>query len=455
VWWKPPVAKRRGYGPLASFALNLGRDILMKNNIWLVLIVICAIASIFLIYNPRTHKSAIQLGLDLRSGSHITVQLLETKNPLTNDTVKITPEVQQQAIQIFQHRLNPDGTREIVITPEPPDRLIIEIPVMTYLAEAEAMVRQAARLEFKESHFDPQTNSVNWKTVMDGSLISKAWGQPASGGANAGWEVHFELTSEGTRTFGEITRRLVGQKLGIFFDGKNIQAPTVQTPITDGSGQITGLYGSGNVTAAQEATRLANFLNAGALPVDVKILESYTISPTLGAESLQHSLAAGLLGLGVVCLYMVGYYRLPGLMAAVALIIYSDFCLASMNIPGLQFVLTLPGIAGFVLSIGMAVDANVLIFERIKEELWAGKTLSKAIGLGFDRAWASIVDGHVTTGVGAFVLYYFGSASIKGFGLTLMVGTAWSMITAIFVTRTLIDFCLGTLHVKSRKAFGE
>ena len=433
----------------------------MKNNVWLLIILICAFSSVFLIYDVKNHKSAIQLGLDLRSGSHITVQLIKTTDPITGQVVEITEGVQQQAIQVFQNRLNPDGTREIVVTPEPPDRLIIEIPEMTNLGEAEALVKQAARLEFKESHFVPATNETEWKTVMDGSMISHAVAAPSSqSGSRGSWEVEFDLTSTGTKIFGEVTRRLIGQGLGIYFDGHEINTPVVQSAITGGHGVITNLSGridkvtGANVTAAAEAQSLANFLNAGALPVDVKILESYTISPTLGAESLKYSLVAGLLGLGIVCLYMIGYYRVPGVTAAIALVIYSLFCLASMNIPGLQFVLTLPGIAGYVLSIGMAVDANVLIFERIKEELWADKTLSKAITLGFDRAWASIVDGHVTTGVGAFILYQFGSASIKGFGLTLLVGTAWSMITAIFVTRSLIEFCVNTLQLRSRKAFG-
>ena len=428
------------------------------NTAWLLAIIASTILCVFLIWDPRTGRSTIRLGLDLRSGSHIAVQLLETKNPITGETVKITPLVQEQAIQVFQKRLNPEGNREIVVTPEPPDRLIVEIPEMTNLQEAEAMVKQAARLEFREAVFNPATGQTEWKTVMDGSMISRALPAPEPGGKF--WQVEFELTPSGARMFGDITRRLVGQPLGIFFDGDQISAPIVQSPILGGSGVINNLNGRQDpktgeqIPAAKEAEQLANFLNAGALPVDVKILESYTVSPTLGAESLRYSLIAGLIGLGVVCVYMIGYYKIPGIMASVALVVYTLIVLASMNIPGLEFVLTLPGIAGFILSIGMAVDANVLIFERLKEELWSGKPLRQAIQIGFDRAWSSILDGHFTTAAGAVILWWLGSATIKGFGLTLLIGTAWSMITAVFITRTFIDFAVSTLGWTKPETYG-
>lgn len=429
------------------------------SGIGVIALVAFTLACLFMIVDPSTGKTKLRLGLDLKSGSHIAVQLLEAPNPITGEMVKLNQRVVEQAVQVFQRRLNPDGTREIVVTPEPPDRLIVEIPEETDLQKAESQVRQAARLEFKESRLDPVSNETTWKTVLDGASIKHAAGRPMGTGAN--WEVEFELTREGAKLFGELTRRLVNKPLGIFFDGKQISAPIVQGPITGGHGVITDLSGREDpvtgkrMTAAEEANWLANFLNAGALPVDVKILESYTVSPTLGAQSLQYSLVAGTLGLGLVCLYMIGYYKLPGLMASVALVIYTVVCLASMNIPGLEFVLTLPGIAGFILSIGMAVDANVLIFERLKEELWEGRPLAQAISVGFEKAWPSILDGHVTTGAGAFILYYFGSASIKGFGATLLVGTAWSLITATLFTRTLIDFAFHGMKIDNRKIYGE
>lgn len=416
------------------------------SGIGVLVLAIVTVAALLMIWDPRTNKLKLRLGLDLKSGSHIAVQLVEAQDPLTGKTVKINQRVMEQAVQVFQRRLNPDGTREIVVTPEPPDRLIVEIPEETNLEKAEALVRQAARLEFKEQHFNPVTNETTWKTVLDGSSISHASAAPAMDGKT--WEVHFDLTRDGAKRFGDITRRLVGQPLGIFFDGNEVSTPRVEGPITQGSGRITGQE------SAEKAQEMANLLNAGALPVDVKILESYTVSPTLGAESLRYSLIAGALGLGFVCLYMMGYYRIPGVTASVALVVYTVLCLASMNIPGLEFVLTLPGIAGFILSIGMAVDANVLIFERLKEELWQGKSVGQAIQIGFERAWSSILDGHVTTGVGAFILYYFGSATIRGFGLTLLVGTAWSLITATLFTRAMIDFAYHDIKLQDRKAFG-
>lgn len=428
-----------------------------QTNFWLLMILAATVASIFGIYDFKQGRSTIQLGLDLRSGSHITVRLKETPDPKGN-IIKVDRQVLERAIQVFHKRLNPDGTQEIQVTPEDPDRLIVEIPEMTDLDKAIALVKKAARLEFREASYNPAAREKEtWVTLMDGSAISHA--APAPAGEKE-WQVEFQLTSEGTREFGDITRRLLGKPLGIFFDGKMISAPIVQSPITGGSGVITNLNGrvdeetGKQITAEEEAVSLANFLNAGALPVDVEVMEAYTVSPTLGAESLRYSLIAGLIGLGVVCVYMIGYYKIPGVTASVALVFYSLLVLASMNIPGLKFVLTLPGIAGFILSIGMAVDANVLIFERLKEELWRDKSLNLAVDLAFDRAWSSILDGHVTTFIGAFILYYIGSASIKGFGLTLMLGTAWSMITAVFVTRAFMDFCVHNLRLTDRKAYG-
>jgi preprotein translocase subunit SecD len=429
------------------------------SGLGVALLALLTLASLLMVVDPRTGKLKLRLGLDLKSGSHIAVQMIEAKNPLTGEIVRIDQRVQEQAVQVFQRRLNPDGTREIVVTPEPPDRLIVEIPEETNLEKAEALVRQAARLEFKEEVYNPVTKESTWKTILDGSSVKHASPGPSVDGAT--WEVHFEMTREGATQLADITRRLVGKNFAIYFDNHEVMTARVESPITQGQGRITGLNGGPDpanpnktLTAPEEATSLANFLNAGALPVDVKILESYTVSPTLGAQSLQYSLVAGGLGLAFVCVYMISYYRVPGIMASIALVIYTIVCLASMNIPGLEFVLTLPGIAGFILSIGMAVDANVLIFERLKEELWADRPVSAAISIGFDKAWASILDGHVTTAVGAFILYYFGSASIKGFGLTLLVGTAWSLITATMFTRTMMDFTFNQLKVQSRKAFG-
>jgi preprotein translocase subunit SecD len=202
-----------------------------------------------------------------------------------------------------------------------------------------------------------------------------------------------------------------------------------------------------------EALSLARYLRAGALPVPLKIVENQLVGPTLGKESLEKSLYAGIIGLIVVCAFMIFVYRIPGLLADIALIFYALVLMACFTEYG--FVLTLPGIAGFILSIGMAVDANVLIFERLREELWDGKTVPKAVSTAFHRAWTAVLDSHVTTFIGAIVMYYYGSSSVKGFGLTLALGTFVSLITAVFVTRVFIDLISKNKIVNSRWLYGE
>lgn len=400
-----------------------------------------------MVYDFREHKTKMLLGLDLRSGSHIAVELLGTG--ADNKPVTITKAIQAQAIQVFRKRLDPDGTKEIVITPEDVNRLIIEIPEVTDLAEAEKMVKRAGRLEFKSQSYDPAKKTMSWITRLDGSAVQSAQAVVDPTSPTENWNIEFTLTSQGSKDFGSLTRELIGQPLGIFFDGEEISSPNVNSAITGGHGQITGRFGK------EEALSLANYLNAGALPVNVKILESYTVSPTLGAESLNLSLQAGIAGILLVSIFMCVYYRLLGVLASLALIVYTAIVLASMNIPTMQFVLTLPGIAGFILSVGMAVDANILIFERYREERERGRSLLEAVDLGFDRAFTSILDGHVTTFLGAAILYYFGAASIKGFGITLMIGTVWSMLTAVLVTKYFLMFCIHTLGLQSPKLYGR
>jgi preprotein translocase subunit SecD len=402
-----------------------------------------------MVYDFANHKSKMLLGLDLRSGSHISVELENVDSE--GKPITITKDIQTQAIQVFRKRLDPDGNKEVVITPEDVNRLIIEIPEVTDLSEAEKMVKKAGKLEFKSSEYDPTTRDLKWITRLDGRAVkhSQAVVDPTAPPGTENWEIQFSMTSDGAVKFGDLTRELVGKPLGIFFDGQQISAPNVNGPITGGEGRITGSF------SKDEAVQLAAFLNAGALPVSVKILESYTVSPTLGAESLNSSMHAGLVGIGLVSIFMIVYYRMLGLLASLALVVYTAVVLASMNIPTMQFVLTLPGIAGFILSVGMAVDANVLIFERFREERERGHSLDQASEIGFDKAFTSILDGHVTTFLGAAILYAFGAASIKGFGLTLMIGTAWSMITAIFVTKYFLYFSIHTLGLKNPKLYGR
>jgi preprotein translocase subunit SecD len=411
------------------------------------IIVAVTIYAVTMIYDFGEQKTKMLLGLDLRSGSHIAVQLLGTGSD--GQPVTITKDIQSQAIQVFRKRLDPEGNKEVVITPENVDRLIIEIPEVTDLSEAERMVKKVGKLEFKSSTYNPATAQLEWTTRLDGTAVKRAAAVVDATATSENWQIEFEMTSEGAREFGTLTRELVGRPLGIFFDGQEISAPNVNTPITGGHGQITGRF------SREEAVSLANYLNAGALPVNVEILEAYTVSPTLGAESLASSLQAGLIGLVMVAIFMTSYYRFLGVLASCSLVVYTAVVLASMNIPTMQFVLTLPGIAGFILSIGMAVDANVLIFERIREERERGHTLLEAFDYGFDKAFSSILDGHVTTFLGAAILFALGSASVKGFGLTLMLGTVWSMVTAIFVTRHFLYFAYHTLGLTRPTLYGR
>jgi protein-export membrane protein SecD len=244
--------------------------------------------------------------------------------------------------------------------------------------------------------------------------------------------VSLQFNDEGATLFEDITRRNVGKPVGIFLDGKAISTPIVQTEIAGGRAVIQG---SGNV---EEARILARRLQAGALPVGIKLIAQQTVGPTLGADSLTKSLSAGLYGFLFVALFMVLLYRLPGVVSIVALVLYAALSAALFKL--IPITLTLAGIAGFILSLGIAVDANVLVFERLKEELKQGKALLVALEESFKRAWPSIRDGHVTVLISSTVLYGFSSSVIRGFALTLVVGTLISLFTAVIATRTFLRF---------------
>lgn len=416
------------------------------NWIYFVAIIVLTIGSGFLIYNPSKKEFKIKLGLDLRSGTHIALQLKPTVDEVTGKVNQVNDEVVANAMNIFERRLNPDGSKEILIQREGVDKIIIEIPDETNVKRAEELIKKVGKLEFKELHTDYVTSKETWRTILKGDKLEKNGASVEFHGADP--VVAFKLNKEGAKIFAEATRRNINKPLGIFFDGAEISAPIVRDVIPNGSGTI-----SGGTMTAEECENLKVLLNSGSLPVDVEILESMTVDPILGQESLNASMAAGLIGLLIVCFFMIFCYRIPGVLADVALVVYAFIVLASMQVGG--FVLTLPGIAGIILSIGMAVDANVLIFERLKEELWEGKSLSTAIANGFHRAFPSILDGHVTTFIGAMILYIFGSTSIKGFGITLMIGTFWSLITAVFFTRVFVDNLYLNNIVKNKKLYGE
>lgn len=249
-------------------------------------------------------------------------------------------------------------------------------------------------------------------------------------------EVALQFNSEGAKLFGDITARNVGKPVAIFLDGRIISQPVVQNEILGGQAVITGNF------SVDEAKLLARRLQAGALPVPIKLIAQQTVGPTLGADSLKASLVAGLIGFLLVALYMIALYRLPGIISIAALILYAAVSSAIFKL--IPVTLTLSGIAGFILSLGIAVDANVLVFERLKEEWLAGKTLSTALEDAFKRAWLSIRDGHATVLISSVVLYWFSSSTIRGFAVTLMIGTLLSLFTAVVSTRTILRLLAGT-----------
>jgi preprotein translocase subunit SecD len=287
------------------------------------------------------------------------------------------------------------------------------------------------------------TSDQIFHTVMTGADLADALVDQDQVG-NLG--VSFTLTERGTQVFGDYTSAHVGDLLGIVLDGTLISAPVINSPITTGNGIITGQF------TPEEANSLAVQLRFGRLPVPLRIVESKTVGPTLGEDSLRKSALAGIIGLAVVTSFMGLYYRLPGLIADAALLVYALLTFAVFKL--IPVTLTLPGIAGFVLSIGVAVDANVLIFERMKEELRSGRTVEQAIELGFSRAWPSIRDSNLSTLITCAILYWFGSAFgaslVKGFSLTLALGVMASLFTAITVTRTFLHVVLDNLRQAAR-----
>lgn len=417
----------------------------MKNKIimfWVIVAIV--IASVITIYKKPT-----KLGLDLVGGSRI---MLEAK---TTDTVrKITPEVMSRLQYAIESRVNKLGVSETSVAQVGDKRLLVEIPNVTDLKEAEAFLGKTAQLEFKQPVFDEnkqpkrdENGLMMWEpTGLTGEdLKSASIGSDQSGQ----WTVSLEFNGKGANKFAELTQKLVGQQMAIFFDNEEISAPVIREAIFGGRAEISG--GSSGFKY-EEAEKMVNLLNAGALPVPSDIIQENTVGPTLGSDSIEKSKFAAMIGIGFVMLFMVFAYRLPGLIADIALIVYGLILFALFK--AIPVTLTLAGIAGFVLSVGMAVDANILIFERTKEELKAGRNLFTAINSGFDRAFTSIFDSNMTTILTCVILYFLGTSVVKGFALTLAIGVVVSMFTAITVTKNFMHLIFGTGELKYPALFG-
>jgi preprotein translocase subunit SecD len=372
-----------------------------------------------------------RLGLDLKGGAHLVYQA---------DTANIPESDRDPAMEAaktnIENRINMLGVSESVVQTAKVGeeyRLIVEMPGVSDINQAIAAIGRTALLDFREPAVATPSSEADFVSAgLTGSDLKIAQVQFNNGDAkNAGQPVvSLEFNAEGTRKFSEITTKNLGKNVAIFLDDQLIMAPVVQSAITDGKAIVSGGF------TVNDAKTLAIQLNAGALPVPIKIIEQRNVGATLGSESVAKSVVAGIIGLIVIWVFMLINYGARGLIANVALIIY---VLVSLSIIKLVPVtLTLAGIAGLVLSIGMAVDANILIFERIKEELRWGRPLKTALDLGFYRAWSSIRDSNVSSLITAGILFWFGSGSVRGFALTLVIGILVSLFSSITVTKALL-----------------
>lgn len=390
-----------------------------------------------------TGKFPLKLGLDLQGGIQLVFQA---------DLAGIEKGARQSAfdsvVSVIEKRVNLFGVSEsIVQSAKNGDkwRVIVELPGVKDSSAAASLVGRTAQLKFREaSESALLANDASMSaelafpvaTDLTGADLKNAQVTYGSGGNNVGPQVALQFSDSGAKKFAEITRRNINRQLAIFLDDQVITAPVVQQEIIGGSAVINGNF------TVEGAKALAVQLNAGALPVPVKLVSSQNISATLGQESIDKSIVAAIVGFASVCIFMFLYYGRWGLLADLALMVYTFLSMAIFStgifiLPPVT--MTLAGIAGFVLSIGMAVDANILIFERMKEELRWGKTPRVALEEGFKRAWSSIRDSNISSLMTAGILYYFGSGSIRGFALTLAIGVLVSMFSAVFVTRTFLQ----------------
>jgi len=449
----------------------------------LLILVICIIAiAIFIVIpnSPGFHIGGMnkdfetRLGLDLVGGVQA---LLEADLPQDQN---IDPQSMKTAANIVENRVNGMGVTEAVVQQAGDRRIVVELPGETDPEKALETLQQTGLLEFVDfssianedligligkkintnfglsetistTHEISATSplSATYSTVMTGADIKNV--QVVPDPQTGELQISFELSPDGSDIFGDFTTEHVGDVLAIVLDKEVISAPRINQPITDGRGAITGDFDieSANVLAVQ--------LRYGSLPIPLKVVEIRTVGPTLGQDSLQKSMVAGLIGFTIVILFMLLYYRLPGVVADISLLIYALLAFAIFRY--IPVTMTLPGIAGFLLSTGSALDANILIFERMKEELRSGKTLLQSVDLGWRRAWPSIRDSNIATLITCSILFWFGSSFgatiVKGFSITLALGVLVSLFIAIVVTRVLLELVLSRFKSKDyEKWFG-
>ncbi len=424
----------------------------MRYSRWIILFVIALIAlSVWSIY-PLGEK--INLGLDLKGGIHLVLEADTERLPASENL----GEVVDMALEIIRNRIDQFGVREPTITRQGEKRIVVDLPGIEDPQRAIDIIGKTALLEFKlldekgdlgealEGNIPPGDeilyNSekkpylIKAKTLLTGSVVKDAtvqmgeWGQPY---------VALEFDSEGAKKFAEITGRHVGEKLAIILDNVVKFAPVIKTRITGGKAIVDNL-------SMEEATELRIVLKSGSLPVPFNMIQNTLIGPSLGKDSIRKGLISGMIGFIAVIVFMGIYYKKAGLIANAALLLNILFLLAALA--ALKATLTLPGIAGIILTIGMSIDANVIIFERIREELRRERAPRSAVDAGYSRALTTILDANITTLIIALILLQFGSGPIRGFAVTLSIGILSSLFTAIIVTRTIFNLILANRPIQ-------
>ena len=401
------------------------------NKLWIRLLLVIAILAGAVCIIMR---EPVKLGLDLKGGVYAVLEAAPEKEGDIIDN-----ETMNSLIEVLDRRINGIGVAESVVQKAGNNRVIIELPGISDTTEAINMIGKTALLEFKIM----DENGNLGPTLLTGGALKKA----QVGYGNLGEpQINFEMKPEGAIEFARITRENVGKQLAIVLDGKVQTAPVIRTEIPGGTGSISGNY------TVEEAKRTATLLNSGALPIKAEIVETRTVGASLGDESIAASMVAGKVAMALIGIFMIIFYRFPGIVADIALV-----CFGLITFALLQFIgatLTLPGIAGLILSAGMAVDANVIIFERIKEELGFGNIIRGAINAGFSKGFVAIFDSNLTTLIITGILFIFGTGPVKGFAVTLTIGTVASMFTAIVMTKVLLMVFVEVFHLNNPKLFG-
>ncbi len=383
------------------------------------------------------------LGLDLQGGTQLILRLQFEKLPAGSNASQ--SELQTQAIGVIERRINALGVSEPVIQGLGTDKILLELPGVSDIQQANDLATRQAFLEVKVPDKDKPGEFISLVPPLTGADLNPN-GVYVTFQNGTQPVVAFEFTGAAGNRWVQISKDYLKQPVQITLDGREVSAPVIQTVFNTGSGIIEGNF------TTKSANELAIQLKSGSLPVPLEVIQSSRIEPTLGRDSVQQSVVAGVIGLLLVAFFMIAYYRLPGALAVLALLYYAALTYAIFRL--VPVTLTLAGIAGFLLSIGMAADANVLTFERLKEELRTGKSLRAAVEEGRKRAFPSIFYSNMATIMTAGILFWFGTGTVKGFALTLAIGVSVSFFTAVIVTQMLLQWAIAFPALRKRQLYG-